>query len=66
MNVLGNFAGGTDVARLQSVLDATKETEIYIDDTSIIIFDFFRNIAPDSTGTRRPDEKIGSGFNYCY
>ncbi|KAF7337652.1 Protein serine/threonine phosphatase 2C [Mycena sanguinolenta] len=39
VDVLGNLAGGTNAVRLQSVLDATQDSEIYIDDTSLVILD---------------------------
>ncbi|KAJ7640772.1 protein serine/threonine phosphatase 2C, partial [Mycena polygramma] len=37
VDVLGNLAGGTDAGRMQKVVDAAEE--LYIDDTSIIVFD---------------------------
>ncbi|KAJ6451699.1 protein serine/threonine phosphatase 2C [Mycena vitilis] len=37
LDVVGNLAGGTDAGRIQKVVDAAEE--LYIDDTSIIVFD---------------------------
>jgi pyruvate dehydrogenase phosphatase len=39
VDVLSNLAGGTDSGRLQKVLDVVEDSDLYIDDTSIVVLD---------------------------
>lgn len=39
LDVLGNLVGGTDAERLRRVLDVVEDPEMYVDDTSIVVFD---------------------------
>jgi pyruvate dehydrogenase phosphatase len=47
IEVLGNLLGGTDIGRLSMSMDLAmlfqgKDTQFYIDDTSIIVCDIFK------------------------